>query len=103
MTDVANAIETETKQEVKRPKRYNVVFLNDDFTPMDFVVLVLSSVFNRTFEESYAIMMEVHETGRGIAGTYSNEIAIMKQDETLKLAQVYDHPLTVEIEPMNDD
>ena len=99
--------ELQDKQKTKyaRPKRYNVVLLNDDYTPMEFVILVLSEIFEKNYEDSVAIMLEVHKNGRGIAGTYSREIANQKQDDTVSLAVKNNHPLkcTVEEAPTDGD
>ena len=74
-------VETRDKVELVFPNRYNVLLLNDDYTPMDFVIQLLVEVFNRTLDEATAITMKVHEEGQGIAGTYSHEVAEQKQNE----------------------
>lgn len=96
------AVQEQTKIKVKRPRKYHVILHNDDYTPMDFVVEILSNVFNRTVEESIAIMLEVHNDGKGIAGTYSKEIAEQKAYEAEKLGTSADHPLRCSIEPAED-
>jgi ATP-dependent Clp protease adaptor protein ClpS len=69
------------KDEVKakRPSMWNIVFYNDDYTSMDFVVFVLTKVFHRSTEDALALTMAVHTQGRGIAGTYTFEVAEQKQ------------------------
>ena len=88
------------KDEVKakRPSMWNIVFYNDDYTPMDFVVFVVTKVFHRSTEDALALTLVVHTKGKGIAGTYTFEIAEQKQCEVLLMAKVEEHPLRVEVE-----
>jgi ATP-dependent Clp protease adaptor protein ClpS len=83
---------------LKTPSRYNVVLLNDDSTPQEFVVNVLQTIFNRSTEQANVVMLEVHEKGRGIAGTYSYEVAEQKCVETITDARRNQFPLDVTIE-----
>jgi len=83
---------------LKLPSRYNVVLLNDDSTPQEFVVNVLQTIFNRSTEQANSVMLEVHEKGRGIAGTYSYEVAEQKCVETITNARQSSYPLDVTIE-----
>ena len=77
---------------------WNIVFYNDDFTPMDFVVFVLTKVFHRSTEDALALTLAVHTQGKGIAGTYTFEIAEQKQCDVLLMAKIEEHPLRVEVE-----
>jgi ATP-dependent Clp protease adaptor protein ClpS len=77
----------------KRPSMWNIVFYNDDFTPMDFVIFVLTKVFHRSTEDALALTLAVHTQGKGIAGTYTFEVAEQKQCEVLLMAKVEEHPL----------
>ena len=88
------------KDEVKtkRPRMWNIVFYNDDFTPMDFVIFVLTKVFHRSTEDALALTFAVHTQGKGIAGTYTFEVAEQKQCEVLLMAKIAQHPLRVEVE-----
>lgn len=81
------------------PRHWNVLLYNDDKTTMEFVVLVLMQIFHKTFEEAQDCMMSIHETGKGIAGTYSHEVAQTKRDDTVSVARSNGYPLKVEIEP----
>lgn len=83
------------------PKMYKVILLNDDFTPMDFVVLVLRRFFAKSEEEATKIMLDVHKKGAGIAGVFSLEIAEMKVMQVNQFAQLNQNPLksTLEEEP----
>ena len=83
------------------PKMYKVILLNDDYTPMDFVVLVLRRFFAKSEEEATKIMLDVHKKGAGVAGVYSLEIAEMKVMQVNQFAQLNQNPLksTLEEEP----
>ena len=82
----------------KRPSMWNIVFYNDDYTSMDFVVFVLAKVFHRSTEDALALTFAVHTQGKGIAGTYTFEVAQEKQSEVLLMAKIEEHPLRVEVE-----
>lgn len=83
---------------LKTPSRYNVILLNDDSTPQEFVVKILQTIYNKTVEEANSVMLEVHNKGRGIAGTYSYEVAEQKCVETITNARQSSFPLDVTIE-----
>lgn len=99
--DVIEDIDVEFKDEVRKPKLYNVVFINDDFTPMDFVIAILSQIFHKPYDEAIEITFSVHQHGRGIAGIYSQEIAQQKQYETMEYAKSHGHPLRVELQEVD--
>jgi ATP-dependent Clp protease adaptor protein ClpS len=80
------------------PTLYKVVLLNDDYTPMQFVVDIVESVFQKSPAEAYRIMMQVHLNGRGIAGVYPWEVAETKADTVTALATEAGHPLRTTIE-----
>jgi len=86
---------TQTKTETKLAtvKLWNVVLLNDDYTPMDFVIAVLMQLFDKSEDEAYEITMAVHNNGKGIAGTFTKEIAYQKVSDVAMAAQAYGHPL----------
>jgi ATP-dependent Clp protease adaptor protein ClpS len=88
------------KDEVKtkRPSMWNIVLYNDDYTSMEFVVFVLTKVFHRSTEDALALTFAVHTQGKGIAGTYTFEVAEQKQYEVLLMAKIEEHPLRVEVE-----
>jgi len=83
---------------LKPPSRYNVVLLNDDSTPQEFVVNLLQTIYNKSVEEATSVMLDVHDKGRGIAGTYSYEVAEQKCVETITDARRNQFPLDVTIE-----
>src|SRR6266849_436847 len=83
---------------VKRPSMWNIVFYNDDYTPMSFVEFVLKTVFHIPTLHALALTLAVHTKGKGIAGTYTFEVAEQKQFEVLLMAKTEEHPLRVEVE-----
>lgn len=92
---------TRTVTEIKFPDRFNVVLVNDDFTPMEFVIQLLIEIFNRTTVQAKEIMLTVHDKGKGVAGTYGLEIAEQKQQEATMIARHHGHPLKVVIEKID--
>lgn len=80
------------------PKMYKVILLNDDYTPMDFVVLVLRRFFAKTEEQATQIMLDVHKKGAGVAGVFSLEIAEMKVMQVNQFAQLNQYPLKSTLE-----
>ena len=91
-------LEEKIKVTISEPKRWKVIFLNDDATPMEFVVAILIEIFKHTTESAHAIMLQVHETGSGIAGVYSFEIAEAKAVEATQQARGNGHPLQIKLE-----
>ena len=89
---------TMTKPKIKRPAMYRVVMLNDDFTPMDFVVSLLTSLFDKTAQEANEIMLRIHQSGVGVCGVYTFEVAEMKAAQAAAAARRSQHPLRCEIE-----
>jgi len=83
----------DTKLKTKKPSMYNVILLNDDYTPMEFVIMVLEKVFNKKQNEARQIMLHVHKKGIGICGTYTYEIAESKCVTVIDMAKKNDHPL----------
>ena len=83
----------------KRPPMYKVVLLNDDFTPMDFVVTVIEHIYRKTHEEAIDLMLAVHEKGSAIVGVYTREVAETKVDQTVEYARINEHPLQCGMEP----
>lgn len=87
------AVLTQERTKIEEPPRYRVILHNDDFTTMDFVIQVLETIFNLSIPDAVRVMLEVHTEGRGVAGTYTLEIAEMKVAKTLALAQQHEYPL----------
>jgi ATP-dependent Clp protease adaptor protein ClpS len=92
------AVKERASEQIKEPAFYSVVLLNDDYTPMQFVVDVLETLFQKTPAEAYRVMMQVHLNGRGVAGVYPWEVAETKVESLLTLARDAGHPLQATIE-----
>ena len=83
---------------IKKPSLYNVLLLNDDYTPMEFVILILESIFNKKQEEATQIMLHVHNKGVGICGTFTYEVAETKCKSVMDMAKKNEHPLQCTME-----
>ena len=92
------AVKERVRGKTKEPTLYSVVLLNDDYSPMQFVVDVLETVFQKSPAEAYRIMMQVHLNGRGVAGIYPWEVAETKVDTLMSRAREAGHPLQATIE-----
>jgi ATP-dependent Clp protease adaptor protein ClpS len=88
----------EARPRLKKPPLYRVVLLNDDYTPMEFVVQVLQKIFSMDRSTATRIMLEVHTKGKGICGVYTYEIAETKVAQVTGLAQQHQHPLLCTME-----
>jgi ATP-dependent Clp protease adaptor protein ClpS len=86
-----------TTEKVKLPPSYEVIFHNDDFTPMDFVVALLVGVFHHTEEQANALMMQVHQQGKAVVGTYRRDIAETKQAHVMHVCAQFEHPLQCDV------
>ena len=83
---------------VKPPPLYKGLLLNDDYTPMDFVVVVLQTVFGMSREKATHVMLQVHREGMGVCGTYTREVAAAKVDQVINIARKHQHPLQCTME-----
>jgi len=88
----------DVKPKTKRPPMYKVLILNDDFTPMEFVVMVLERFFGMTHAQSFELMLTVHKKGLAVVGVYSHEIAETKVAQVMDFAQRHQHPLQCTME-----
>ena len=88
----------ETRPELKEPPLYRVVLINDDYTPMEFVVDILESVFGMERTRATQVMLEVHTKGKGVCGVYNFEIAETKVAQVMGIAQQHQHPLLCTME-----
>jgi ATP-dependent Clp protease adaptor protein ClpS len=91
-------LEDKIKEKVKQPNLWKVILINDDLTPIDFVISLLIEVFKHDVDSAKTITFQVHEQGSGIAGTYSHEIAETKANEAIKLSRSNGFPLQIKIE-----
>ncbi len=98
-TDSESNTLTVQKTKVQKPRLYKVLIHNDDYTPMDFVVMVLETIFHLSTAEATHVMLAVHKRGVGVAGVFTREIAEQKAHQVLSLARQYEHPLQCSIEP----
>lgn len=91
----------EERQDLAPPPKYAVVFLNDDFTPMDFVIAVLMKLFSKNFDDAHKITMEVHEKGSCMVGTYPKDIAETKVAQVIQVSQANGHPLKADVKRLD--
>jgi ATP-dependent Clp protease adaptor protein ClpS len=98
--DDGGAVVLERKPEkTKPPQMYQVVLLNDDYTPMEFVVAVIQEFFNKDRETATQIMLKIHMEGKGVCGVFSKDVAATKVDRVMEAAQKSGHPLQCVSEP----
>jgi len=93
---------TESKTKLERPPLYKVLLHNDDFTPMEFVVFILQTIFNHGENDAIRLMLDVHRKGIGLAGVFTYEVAEMKVDKVTSLAQANEFPLLCTMEEDDD-
>ena len=91
-------IATKTRVRTKKPSMYRVLILNDDYTPMEFVVLILERFFNKSREQATRIMLHVHQKGVGVCGVYTYEVAETKVAQVMDMARRNEHPLQCTME-----
>ena len=93
-----SGVATKTRPKTKKPSMYRVLLLNDDYTPMEFVVDILEVVFNKSHEEAVTIMLHVHQNGVGVCGVFTYEVAETKVAQVLDAARRNQHPLQCTME-----
>jgi ATP-dependent Clp protease adaptor protein ClpS len=96
--DMKTGVATKTRPKTKKPSLYKVLLLNDDYTPMEFVVYILERFFNKNREEATRIMLHVHQKGVGICGVYTYEVAETKVTQVMSFARQHQHPLQCTME-----
>jgi ATP-dependent Clp protease adaptor protein ClpS len=96
--DIAVALKDLQEAMVRPPKMFRVMLLNDDFTPMDFVILVLERFFSKSREQATKIMLQVHHQGRGTCGIYPRDVAATKVEQVNAHARQHQHPLVCVME-----
>ncbi|MDR0274637.1 MAG: ATP-dependent Clp protease adapter ClpS [Burkholderiaceae bacterium] len=87
-------------QKTRPPKMYQVVMLNDDYTPMEFVVVVIQEFFGKDRAAATRIMLDIHQDGKGVCGVYPRDIAATKVEQVLEAARAAGHPLQCVSEPL---
>lgn len=88
----------EARPKIKQPPLYRVVLINDDYTPMEFVVDILETIFSMERTRATQVMLEVHTKGKGVCGVFNFEIAETKVAQVMGIAQQHEHPLLCEME-----
>jgi len=96
--EIGTLVKIKPKPKTKRPSLYKVLVLNDDYTPMEFVIHVLERYFHKTRDEATGIMLKVHHEGVGICGVYTYEVAETKVAQVIAFAQRHQHPLQCTLE-----
>ncbi len=96
--DGQTGVATKTKPKTKRPSLYTVLLLNDDYTPMEFVVLCLQRFFRMGMEDATRVMLHVHQKGVGVCGVFTYEVAETKVNQVLDFARQHQHPLQCTME-----
>jgi ATP-dependent Clp protease adaptor protein ClpS len=100
--DLDGELAVEERKKTLRPRKYHVVFHNDDYTTMEFVVHVLIKFFHKSETEATQIMLEVHHRGYGIVGVFTRDVAESKADQVTEYAKKHGHPLKVSAEPADE-
>ena len=95
--DIGLAVE-EAKPKLKRPSMYQVVLMNDDYTPMEFVVHILQSFFSLELEQATRVMLKVHTEGKGVCGVFTRDVAETKAQQVNIYSRDNEHPLLCEVE-----
>ena len=101
--DFEVSIVTKSRPKTKKPAMYKVLMLNDDYTPMEFVIHVLERFFDKSQDEATQIMLHVHQRGVGVCGVFTHELAETKATQVMDLARQNDHPLQCTIEKDGDE
>lgn len=96
--DRQTGIATKTRTRPKKPSMYKVLLLNDDYTPMEFVVIVLKQIFRMDMEQATRVMLHVHQRGVGVCGVFSYEVAETKVNQVMDFARQNQHPLQCTLE-----
>jgi ATP-dependent Clp protease adaptor protein ClpS len=98
LDDIETGVVTRTRPKTKKPSQYKVLMLNDDYTPMEFVVLVLQQFFAMTIEDATRVMLQVHQKGVAVCGVYTYEVAETKVSQVIDFARENQHPLQCTLE-----
>jgi ATP-dependent Clp protease adaptor protein ClpS len=96
---MSTELKNKSDSKTQKPKKYAVVFVNDDFTPMDFVVAVMVQIFGHDPAAAEAITMDIHKKGKGVAGVFTHEIAETKANAAMAWAHKNEFPLKADVQP----
>jgi ATP-dependent Clp protease adaptor protein ClpS len=97
-SNVKTKVSSKTQADIYYPDRFNVVLINDDYTPMEFVIHLLIEIFNKSINQAKDITLTIHQEGRAIAGTYNFEIGEQKVQEATVISRHNGHPLQITLE-----
>src|SRR6188474_328732 len=98
LDDIETGVATKTRPRTKKPSNYKVLMLNDDYTPMEFVVLVLQRYFTMDLEDATRVMLQVHQQGVAVCGVFTYEVAETKVSQVIDFARENQHPLQCTLE-----
>jgi ATP-dependent Clp protease adaptor protein ClpS len=98
--DDSDLVLLESRTNVKRPPMFRVIMLNDDYTPMDFVIVVLNEIFRMSHEDAISTMLQVHHKGAAPCGTYTRDVAETKIEMVITRAKEHEYPLQCSLEPV---
>ena len=96
--EIETGVQTRTRPRTKKPSNYKVLMLNDDYTPMEFVVLVLQQFFSMSIEDATRVMLQVHQQGVAVCGVFTYEVAETKVSQVIDFARENQHPLQCTLE-----
>ncbi len=98
LDDIETGVVTRTRPRTKKPSNYKVLMLNDDYTPMEFVVLILQQFFTMSIEDATRVMLQVHQNGVAVCGVFTYEVAETKVSQVIDFAREHQHPLQCTLE-----
>jgi len=101
--DDDSTVVEQSRPKLKKPRMFQVVLLNDDYTPMEFVVELIEQFFFKSRENATQIMLKIHTEGKGVCGIYTEDVAATKAAVVNQYSLDHQHPLLCEVEPCNDD
>jgi ATP-dependent Clp protease adaptor protein ClpS len=101
--DDDSTVVEQSRPKLKKPRMFQVVLLNDDYTPMEFVVELIEQFFYKSRENATQIMLKIHTEGKGVCGIYTEDVAETKAAVLNQYSLDHQHPLLCEVEPCNDD
>lgn len=101
--DDDSTVVEQSRPKLKKPRMFQVVLLNDDYTPMEFVVELIEQFFYKSRENATQIMLKIHTEGKGVCGIYTEDVAETKAAVVNQYSLDHQHPLLCEVEPCNED